>query len=219
MISNFFYQKPNNPFTDTLNFISDRDGVYDINDTAKNKLDNLLDGIYFDTSVFNGKKINVIDSSGRIIKIFDTSYKYYTDSFIERTLFYPEINFFILKQSKNLDVECRYITSLFDDKNNIKRITRYGKKHKDISYNSIIKYLGEEIFSDMYEFSYKKIKKEKKITRLNYYRSDEKTGKKILYASNEYFYGKNNLLKKTVFKQFNGIAKIEAVIKFNYYPQ
>ncbi len=212
VVRKFYYKEVTEQ--DTVNYISDKTGLFEASDTSKFNLDDMFEGIFFD---YNSKSQSYVDRTGMTVKIFDTSYKYGEDHFAERILFYPKSNFFILRLHKNSDTNYRYMSRSFDNEKRIKTITYYGK-HEGILIDAILSYLARAKFSEIYEFNYQKIKGEKKITELNYYRYDEKNRNKRLYASNKYTYGKDGLVKRIDFSQFNGVARVKGEVFYNYFP-
>jgi hypothetical protein len=214
-ISKLIYSKGNITEPDTLTYIANKDRLFYEFDTAKLNLNDMFEGIHFDYKPSSKK---VTDKSGKNAMLFDTSYKYEQDNFTETILFYRLNSFFIHKQNKNSDTVCTYMTRLFDKEKKLQRITYYHNKNKCEATGSIATYLSGTRFSEMYEFTYILKNSVKKIASINYYRTDEKTGKKMLYASNKYLYGKNNMLYKALFEQFNGVARIKGETIFKYYP-
>jgi hypothetical protein len=215
IMSSFFTKGHSNLELDTMNYVSDNNGLFDAADTSKLNLDDMFEGIHFD---YNSKSKSFVDYAGTVVKVFDTSYKYGQDSYIDENLFYPQLNLFIYKQNKNLDTSCIYITRQFNGERLIERITYYLGKRKKVSYESAFTYLQKISFSQMYKFTYKKVNAINKITEIKYFRTNEKTGKQFLYASNKYLYGMNNSIKKIVFAQFNGVTRVRGEIVFKYFP-
>lgn len=201
---------------DTLTYISNKEGLFDYFDTSKLNLNNMFEGIHFD---YNPSSKKFTDESAKEAVVFDTAYKQEQNNFNEVILFYPLNNYFIHKQRRNTDTSCRFMTRQFNKQKSIIRITYYNSKNKCVANESALTYLSNTKFSEMYEFKYVVLKGVKKITSINYYRTDEKTGMKTLYASNKYLYRKGNLLQKAFFEQFNGIARIKGETMFKYYPE
>lgn len=212
VISRFSYKDISE--LDTVNYLSDKSGLFISTDTSKFNLNNMFEGIHFD---YNNRSKSFVDKVGRVLKVFDTLYAYGQDSFSERTLFYPNYNLFVLIQSKNKETSCRYMTRQFDEEKSIQKITYYSGLHKNIQKESVLEYLAKARFSEIYEFGYRNANASKRVTVINYYRFDKKIGKKFLYASNSYLYGKSKLVTKALFSQFKGGTKIKGEILFSYY--
>jgi hypothetical protein len=211
-VSKLWYSKLKVTEPDTLAYISNAEGLFRDFDTLN--LSDMFEGIHFDYKPLSNK---FTDKSGKNAMLFDTAYKYDQDNFAETILFYGANNFFIHKQNKNADTTCTYMTRLFDKEKKIQRITYYHNKNKCEATENIATYLSSTRFSEMYEFTYVLKAGIKKIASINYYRTDKNTGKKMLYASNKYFYGKNNMVYKALFEQFNGVSRIKGETIFKYY--
>lgn len=199
---------------DSQIFISSHRGLYDFFDTSKLLLNDMLQSVQFDLK--QSSRV-FIDNSMRKGRVFDTSYSTGFDSTLETILYYPSDRYFVHKL-KNKEKNCTYMVRLFDKDKRLKRITYYHHGNTCAEVGDVVSHLNMEKFSEMYAFFYIVKNGVSKIASINYYRTNEKTKGKTLYASNRYWYGRNNMVQKAIFYQFNGVAQItgETLFKYSY---
>lgn len=215
LVNNIRYKKANiarSNQPDSQIFISSHEGLYDFFDTSKLILNDMLKSVQFD---LKQSSRTFIDNSMRKALLFDTSYNKEFDSTLETILYYPSYGHFIHKV-KNKGKNCTYMVRLFDKNNRLQRITYYHHGDTCVETGDIASHLALTKFSEMYEFSYTVKHGVTKIAVINYYRTNEKKGK-ILYATNKYLYGRNNMVQKAIFHQFNGMSRITGETIFKYY--